>query len=389
MIAHALARRFHRSQSGFLHLLIGFLFLVIIVALAVVINAGEVVDNKLQAQRAADAAAYSASVVQSEAINAITGGNIVIVRTASAEALALAVRPTASRIYGNWAAALSASPWLAGAVAAEKVVLAEFLASTGQTALREELTGSLVRKAKRVYRWQGDVVASVPEVIEADRQRLEEIYGTEIILSQLGPHPDLVRAPIRKPRGEAERFLAFASLVENRIREDRAGWERTLSRIVIGRGAAEWDAATSEMGLRVAYELRGKFHVLETQKGFLERKPTRAQRNYAFAVTAVARLRSDVESPFVLSRVFNRRAERGSDATAFAQAETYHPADEGQILPPQWRVWSFAGWQWEPRLTLARAMPKLVQSDDRVAEVMQLSGSPTNDPIAMQTLIKH
>ena len=62
MIAHALAKRFHRSQSGFLHLLIGFLFLVILVALAVVINAGEVVDNKLLAQRAADADGYNRGI---------------------------------------------------------------------------------------------------------------------------------------------------------------------------------------------------------------------------------------------------------------------------------------------------------------------------------------
>lgn len=126
--------------------------------------------------------------------------------------------------------------------------------------------------------------------------------------------------------------------------------------------------------------------VLETHDGLVERKPTREQRAYRFAVTAAARIRPQ-DSQRLLPGIFGEGANAGADALAFSQAETYHMADDGANPRPHWRLWSFAGWHWQPRLTLSRALPDVLDRDPRVHPWFQDAGVNPDDPLDL--LIQH
>ncbi len=390
----SLLRRFHADTRGFMHLLTGVLLLVIIAALALVINTGRATSSKMHMQTAADAAAHSAAVVTSRTVNLVTATNINIVRTGSAEALAWAVWPTVAEIVDNWEEAISSAGWFAPVVAAriaalEAPQLAKFIAKAGPTGARQMASRSLIKRIKKINTWQKDILAATPGIVEDQRAKIEDFYGVQIKLAQLGSSDGRVRAPVRSPRGMEERLLTIAYLLEQRIKTDRQGWDGTLSRIHYGRGSDVWARWTSAMGALVAFDIRGRFIVLDTHDGFMEKKPKRQERNYAFAVTAIARHPEGLSEPRVFSGLNRRPFNRTGSAMAIAQAETFHLADEGQQIPFHWRVWSTCGWQWQPRLTFARALPKLLERDRALADWFDDIGSPNYDPRALEDLTQH
>lgn len=366
--AHACANSGSHRRAGFLHLMTAFLLVVIFVSVAVVFNVGVATSRKVRAQNAADAAAYSGAVQISRTVNVTTGTNINIVRTASAESLAWAVWPTVYEVERNWARAIDTAGPFGGAVAAyiaahEVPVLAAFIAQAGPTGAQELTRATLVRRIERMHRWQREVAQSTPRNIEHQRALLEEYYNTKIALVQLGSPVGQVFAPVREPRGASERLGVITVLLQKRISEDRAGWNDKLRRIVLGRGRQAWSRQTSRMGMVVALRIQGRFMLLDTHDGLVERKPTRLQRNDRFALTACARMERHAR---LLPGVFASTMHAGSDALAFAQAETYHMADHGQNPRPAWRLWSPAGWHWQPRLTWGRALPEVLQGDSQV-----------------------
>jgi hypothetical protein len=186
----------------------------------------------------------------------------------------------------------------------------------------------------------------------------------------------------------AESHATFAFLLETRIATDRAGWERGLRAIRLGKGPQSWSVSTSAMGGLVTFLVNGRFHVLESHDGLLERSPTDRQRARAFAVTAVARPRRWSQERHAMPGLFPDERNRPGAALAFAQAETFHPGDLAW-LPMPWRVWSFAGWNWQPRLTRSAALPDLVRQNDDLRRAFQRAGAPIDDSATLRQLILH
>ncbi len=387
------ARALHRDTRGSMSAAMLFLVVVLWAAIALVWNVGVAVDEKYRAQTAADSAAHAAAVALSRTTNVVTATNIQIVRAASAESLAFAVVPTALAIIANWSEEIGSAGWLAPVVAAyivafEFPVLLYFLEQTGPTALGEGLSQSLLDRAKDLHAWQRETIRATSTFIEHQRQSIQSFYACEITLSQLGSRSSVLRPPVRTPHGLLESHATFALLLETRIALDRANWERALRTIRLGKGPQSWAASTSAMGGIVTLLVNGRFHVLESHAGLLERSPTDRQRARAFAVTAVAKPRAWSQERHAMPGLYPDTRNRPGSSLAFAQAETFHPGDLNW-LPAPWRVWSMAGWNWQPRLTRSTSLPDLLRQDDRLRQTFQRVGAPVDDPASLRKLIQH
>lgn len=371
----AVARRLHRDDGGAVGVLLVLFMFCLVGLIAMVWNTGEYATRSMKMQGVADTAAYSAAGWNARTCNLVTGSNMVIVRTASAEVIASASAATIASVTKRLqrltkiARALMSLPHpasvAAGTALMAKLVhewaeLGRFAAKVGRAIAK---IPSLHKRNRKMYAFQKAMVAATPKLIDKQRKALMRQYNCHIYLTQAWrsrrDRGGKVRPPLK--RGNPTSIIA---LLGNQVRKDRRGWNKTMSRLILGRGKKYWRRYTGS--LTVAIAAATGHHVLVTQTGPIERGPTNYQRNYYFTViAAVASSRRQRPQP-MMPNLFTQRSR---NLVAYATAETFNGNEGGLtavtgIIKP-WRVWSLNGFFWRPRLSQAEALRLALQARRR------------------------
>ena len=373
------ARRLHccrRGNISILVLLMGFVFYALA---AMVWNTGKVTSAKIEAQTAADAAAYSSAVWTSRAMNVTTGTNMLILRHSTAITAAFSpildtfmppifwaiqvVTDCASAFVPPFVGVAKCMATLAQ-VAWEAVNWAAFLVMWGQgMAGLPDIIGNMID----LWTYQLDWVNNIcPNAIEEQRAALEDYYDCDIMLARGdGAYP--IRPPLQ--RGNPLTYLipyGARCYQESWASDDSWHNHIFINLLVIGRAQLMW-----EIGFVIA------FFVNWPSTGFLHHIPS-SQPQWSlleFGPSARELVDADAWRPFTIIATARKRDSNATsrqpprqpltfmapglfgdpvNPVAYAQAETYNPIDAhfvGRFLPHPWRVWTPWGWQWQPRLS--------------------------------------
>ena len=402
------AARLHSCQRGQISLLVLFMGLVFYALIALVWNTGEVTSAKMEAQTAADAAAYSSAVWTSRAMNVTAGTNMLILRHLTAAEAAMAGWAVAVGPWIDWSKAINSACAAFGpgapiciAAAWVAVIALEVLprwvpfmlqwfdgflrvtlpaAPGGQVTYGQNVYGRIVE----LFLYQQAFIDAVPYAIERQRLALEDYYDCEITLirgdgaglytngtSAIAPplkrgNPLTISAPLV--------MRSYWELLGNKPDKQGKGgswyYQNPLKFMLVGNGQAWWTRGVLA-SLAGHWTALGWFHhVPTTQIGPAEFSPDMPWTGWEeFTVVAAARKRPDnstsMQPPrqplgFMAPGIFNRPV----NPVAYAQAETFNGMDGHTILPWKyspvpWRVWTTYGWQWQPRLTHGAFFPAL------------------------------
>ncbi|MHC4588608.1 MAG: pilus assembly protein TadG-related protein [Planctomycetota bacterium] len=381
------SRRLHRCRRGNISILVLIMGLVFYAMAAMVWNTGKVTSAKIEAQTAADAAAYSSAVWMSRAMNVTTGTNMLILRHSTAitaalsPALVLTWLPPvmwAIRVATDCASAF-VPPFVgvAKCLATLAQVIQEVISwgafmvqwGLGMTGLPDIIAGMI-----DLWTYQLDWVNNIcSNAIEEQRLALQEYYDCEIRIARGdGTYP--IRPPLH--RGNPLTFLIpyGARCYQESWASDDSWHNNAFVRpgptppfgITIGRGVLAW---------RIGFVVT--FFINWPATGFLHHIPSSQPQWSPLEIGPAARELVDANAwrPFT---VIATAQKRDSNATsrqpprqpltfmapgffkepaapaAYAQAETYNPIDAhllGRFLPHPWRVWTPWGWQWQARLS--------------------------------------
>jgi len=398
-----------RCERGSVSILVLFMGLVIFALAAMVWNTGEVTTAKIEAQTAADTAAYTSAVWTSRAVNLIAATNMHALRDASALGMSTAV---ITEIIGVTAflviQAANAVSLIAGLVTAPAGValLANVIREFIQLFIFMFQTGFIPNGSYNLIKgivdttnhlqdlsaYQAAWIAAIPGLIEAQRVQIEDYYDCDISLVQGNGSPS-IRAPLK--RGDQLTCLIPSTLRFMYDALPAGSWyaDPLLKTLVLGRGRLVWLIATAAGAVVSDVALGENHHVLSTQVPVIEIGPFGAGFTVNpdtwkdYTVVAVARKRTSNETSQQLPReplnfmapgLFTR-AEQLRPA-AYAQAETFNAVDGlfptlkvGGVAPLQvlsaiypWRVWTDWGWQWQPRLTHGNLLRTSVFADEGV-----------------------
>ncbi len=425
--------RLHRNDRGHFATLLMLTLLALVALIAMVFNTGNVTSEKMRAQLAADAAAYSAAGWNARSTNLVTGANMLIVRTASAEALGYAVALTVPQVIAHWAKAGLVG---LGAATYESFLLGSFVgaATPGMNASFRSMgqmggstfdAGTHRGNIRRLYEFQQQVVDATPDVIERQRQAIEQYYGCDIVLATPRPadaaHAPLT-PPVRQPSGLAD-ATAFGLILGRRVMVDSQGWagDWRLRSVVVGKGVLSWRIAAAAATAIVTARYGDWNHPLVTQQGPMETGSplgmlpiAEADRLTHFSVVALAQPRR--QTPRSLAgRVFPRPLQT---PLAYAQAEIFNgnegwagqligatetifdvpgvgaPPDPDELddVPPgqgpdvadlidasagvvlPWRVWSTQGFNWQPRLATGLSLEAALEHNERLRDAFEAGG---------------
>jgi hypothetical protein len=380
------ARRLHRCRRGNISILVLVMGLVFYAMAAMVWNTGKVTSAKIEAQTAADAAAYSSAVWTSRAMNVTTGTNMLILRHSTAITAAFSplldtfmppifwviqsVTDCASAFVPPFVGLAKCMATLAQ-VAWEAVNWAAFMVMWGQgMAELPDIISNLVA----LWSYQLDWVNNVcPTAIEEQRLALEDYYDCDIRLvrgdgSPIGPDGE---SRIKPPLQRGNPLTYLIPYVARCYQESWAGddsWHNHLfiNALVIGRGQTMWRIGFV-IALFVNWPATGFLHHIPSSQpqwsplefGPAARELVDADAWRPFTVIATARKRDSNEASrqpprqpltFMAPGFFGEPA----NPVAYAQAETYNPIDAhlvGRFLPHPWRIWTPWGWQWQARLS--------------------------------------
>ncbi len=418
-------RRFHRAQRGvtsLLFLLLGFVFYAVA---ALVFNTGVATQARIQAQTAADTAAYSSAVWQARCVNTITGTNMLILRNGTAHMAASGVLTASTMPWYYWykwakekaeitaaaiatvaaAGCLVAYPicWAAEYEAAYNPALAAwwaflfateigphylpFVAAALPTATAKVATLAFLRRISTLYEHQEAWLVATPKAIEEQRKRIAEYYKCDIHLSQSVPHDLRNTAPWDKKKPtEILPPLKPASTVYGRgttiaLLTGRfwvppyhdSGWyhHKHIKKIKHGKGRRCF-AVGALAGQATVVGIYGAKHHTLTTSGLLEGSPSSLEDWKAFSVVAAARLNRSSRGRLMAPGIFSDPIAPGDVVIAYAQAETYNGIDgRGQTIPVvgqilkavPFRVWTSFGWQWQARLTWGDQLANALRDD--------------------------
>jgi hypothetical protein len=381
------ARRLHRCRRGNISILVLLMGLVFYAMAAMVWNTGKVTSAKIEAQTAADAAAYSSAVWTSRAMNVTTGTNMLILRHSTA--ITAALSPALFLTWMPpvfWAVRLATdcipcfTPPFVGCptcvATTARVILeaanwAAFLIIWGQGMARlPDIIGNL----SALWSYQSDWVNNIcPNSIDDQLTELEGYYDCDIRLARGdGTYP--IRPPLHRGNPLTFFFPYGARCYMESWDSDDSWHNHVLIApsptppfgITIGRGRMAW-----EIGFVITFF--GNWMAT----GFLHHVPVSQPLFSPVEIGPSARelLDADAWRPFTIiatarkrdSNVTSRQPPRQPltfmapgffddpvNPVAYAQAETYNPIDAhllGRFLPHPWRVWTPWGWQWQARLS--------------------------------------
>ncbi len=393
----------HRCDRGSVSILVLFMGLIIFALAAMVWNTGKITTSAIEAQTAADTAAYTSAVWTSRAVNMIAATNMHGLRDASAIGVSTAVIFEGAWILtfqtiflvGTVIPQLTNPFTLASGLAALAVWLAEFIqwiifvVETGWPVFPIIDIVNLAKHLGEVLSYQQAWVAAVPGLIETQRQQIADYYDCDISL-QLGNGSTSIAPPLHRgtpltclvPIGLRYIYDAFAE----------GSWysdTKIKTTIKIGKAKVGWLIGGLLGAVAAIPALGFTHHVLSSQPGFspLEIGPF----GFGFSidpatwddysVIAVARKRTtnaaskqfpDQPLAFMAPGLFTRSDQLRP--AAYSQAETFNAIDGllptlkiGGVAPFQiissiypWRVWTDWGWQWQPRLTHGANLPNTV-----------------------------
>jgi hypothetical protein len=380
-------RRLHRDRRGQVSVLFILVGLAFFVAASMVWNTGVTTAARMHAQTAADSAAYSSTVWTSRTVNQVTGTNMLIMRNASAFVAASAAVWTTAKVPENWDAAIEAAaaipivgPEIAAALAAyiaavELPMYLEFVAEAIASMAAPTVLAKVFGRIPELHRYEKAWVAATPDVIDRQRELLEQYYGCEIRLTRPGDRDGRVRAPLKQPDVATGR-LVFGTVLATRfflLGHDN-GWYRStqFSAIVIGEAKEEWRKAAL-VAAAAATALWGDQHFeLDLPYAVGELGPRTSGQRAKFTVVATARMSERTRGRLMAPGAFRWPVAPHDRILAYAQAETNNGIDGrlekfpgiGTIvgLYP-FRVWTTYGWQWQPRLAHGDQLGRALRHD--------------------------
>ena len=394
------ARRLHRCRRGNVSLLVLFMGFVFYALLAMVWNTGQVASAKIEAQTAADAAAYSASVWTSRAINLANGTNMRILQNSTAITGTLATIPAIVFPPIEWARAIKSActvPCSAGpfaAVLCPACIISTFLLifSLEIAPMWLPFVFEVVPALANVYKlfiniaelhqyqlaWQ----SAVPDAIHQQTLALQEYFDCDIEI--IRGDGQAMAPPLHNGTPLTFVIPFFARAYYEQLRTQSTGWWNSdhlkgvdgaaptggFRWMFVGK-AKKWYKRLWIISALVGWIYGGFNHVvLETQPAYspLEFGPGFFNKWEKFTIVAAARKRTHNTASgqppryplrFMASGLF--KFKDTVQPVAYAQAETYNGLDKLipglQYIPYPYRVWTTWGWQWQPRLAHGNFVP--------------------------------
>jgi hypothetical protein len=385
-------KRLHADRRGaitMLFILLGFVFFT---ALAGVWNTGKATSARMHTQIVADTAAYGAATWISRGMNQITATNILIQRNATAFGISFDVMPLGIvwliLVISNWveaveeacaacliACAACAAPVIAYIAAVEVPVVTNYIAQAWPVAAQG--LAEFPDRIDELKEYQDAWIAAIPEVIEEQREKFEDYYGTKIRYTQPGEDDGEVELPVKEGN-----LITCMPTYAYRFyqKDDNIPDEYNFDLMVFGDGEGEWDNL-KHIGMVLGWLLNGmNHHVLETQSGPLEMAPDSLDDWKKFSVVATAMSEEVSENYRVAPGIFEWAYSPQDVMIAYAQAETYNGPSETLSKVPglgfitdmlPFRVWSFWGWQWQPRLTIGDQLQNALQDDQDMQDMWE------------------
>lgn len=362
-----------------------FLALVIFTSIGMIYNTAVATRNKVRAQTAADAAAYSAAVWMSRGMNQVAFSNMMITRNLGAEAAAFAAAATPWFVIAEWADFIAsctlAAPVCAGIVGAELPFLIEFAAETVDEwrlpmvpdpdeskhfesfldgteqldplygaldavkdavdvdpyDLMDELpiVGPYAQRAWAAWHHARFWVDNIGDVVNEQTEKLEGLYGADLHVTQrFSPGQTVdVQLPV-KWGGFAS--LMYANLARWRFHDNGSdGWSRDGNFRMINQGnGPEWydriGITTLFLG---SFRHWGGHYVLSTVNAPdfedpVERSPQSHADWRRFSVLATAKYNGISNGRLFAPSIFKSTVSHDDQVLAFAQAETFNGMEQ-------------------------------------------------------------
>ena len=395
----AWAERMHRRERGSMSVFFLLISIVFYATTAKVWNTGTVLSGKIHAQNAADAAAYTAAMWNSRAMNMVTSANMLILRNASAQVNAQAAVTMMSVVPGNWAQAQAAcggsGPCLAAVnaqIAQESPHFAQFVQRHGIPAAEALADQRFLRNIDELHRFQREWIEQVPATIEAERAKLEAYYGVQIRLTRPGDADGRCRPPLvlGSATSLGPQLLLRAMATDNRL--------PTLGRFNMftarGRAMMMWPGLLAQAVVGVSATVGDRHYVLTTQNGPAEAGPSTPAQRAPFTSFATVINYASGSQRHVAPGIFDVGINPIDSCMAYAQAETYNGVDErlrsfAITAPWAFRVWTTWGWQWQPRLTQGDQIRPVVQFDPVAQQMYRDIGVTAADEARLRFLALH
>lgn len=384
--------RLHQDRRGAISVLFILLSFVFFTGLAAVWNTGKATSVRLHNQNVADTAAYGAATWMSRGMNQITATNILIERNATAWAISFDVMPLgivwAILVIKNWvnavkdacAACLIACAACGAAMAAyiaavEVPIMVAFFAGTLPYAIPG--LADFTQRVSELKDYQDAWVKAIPEVIEEQREKFEDYYGTKIRYTQPGGDEGEVKLPV-----EEGNLLTFMIPYMYRFyqKDHNIPDDYNFNVIAVGKGEDEWDKLY-HIGMLLSWLIHSPQHyVLTTQLGPFEQPPTSLEDWEDFTVIATAMSENISEDYRVAPGLFDWAYSPDDVMVSYAQAETYNaPSEVASEIPLlsfvadlyPFRVWTFLGWEWQPRLTMGDQLRTALEGDSEMRDMWE------------------
>ena len=385
-------QQLHRDDRGNLGVLLLLTILPMVGLLGMIWNTGTVASRKIQLQAAADTAAYSAATWTSRANNVITGANMVMLRCASANVLAMSALETDTvvglRLTKMMAAAVEGLPVTAPLVAKLGKEIKDLVEFGRKTLPAVRGIGKLNRRIKDLYRFEDAVVKGTPKLVERQRQSLEGYFQCQLYVTQpvhRGNTSEAVTPPVKQSN-----LLITSELLQARVLKDRMGWSPHLRKIFLGGALPTWLATATVTAEGQAAMLKHYIlatHSIASEVGGLSAHVTDQDRLKYFTVLAVAH--TGYRPPqLTMSSLFNQRVP---GIVAYAQAETFNGNEANPICfsPLPWRLWSKSGWNWQPRLSTCDGLTNALRYDPDFVGYLNRGGLRVNSSSDLRAINLH
>ena len=358
-------------------------------------NTGEVASAKIEAQPAADSAAYSSALWMSRGVNLITSTNMHAMRDASAAPLMFAIGGHGVLTFGilvvrsALAVIQSLNPFTLAAGLAQLALLAT------EWGLWFDVYGDLeilafppkpiahgieiVEHIGELKEFQDEVVSQIPGIISRQAEKLGDYYDCDIVLQQ-GNGNTSISAPLHEGTPSSCLVPGVGRSLYDVFGKGSFDDENKEKFALMTQSSAKtsWKIASALAVVASPVTLGLHHHVLSSQDPWspVEIGPfgppwpvgpqTWADYTVIASATKRGENRTSGQSPrlplsFMAAGVFDDPVR----PVAYAQAETFNGVDglmgtlniggfsvlNAMFALYPWRVWTDWGWRWEPRLT--------------------------------------
>jgi hypothetical protein len=390
--------RMHRRSQGSVNIFFLIIMIVLYACAAMVFNTGYVIAGRLQAQNAADSAAYTAAMWNSRCMNVVTATNMLILRNAAAHVAATGAVAVGSTVPSIWNARINSAPTPAERAArlAQRAVefpyWQRFMSERFPTAAAAVADQRFLRRIDELYAFQRQWIDQTPILIEQERVKLEQYYGMRIRLTRPIDGAGTVRPPLVPGTP-----VSFTRVLALRMVHSDGGLPQDAEFAMwsqLGNAQGVWAGSTATSIISTSISQGFKHHVLTTQIGPVEPGPSTVALRAPFSVFATVQ-NSNVSSAGLMAQgIFRWPINPLDSCLAYAQAETYNSLDERLRMinfsnPWPFRVWSDWGWTWQPRLALGDQIRNAMNGDAETQAFFRNIGVRANDEATLRFIAIH